>query len=160
MKILVLGLGNDIIADDAVGLEAARGVRKLTPSEVDVIETSMSGVALLEEFVGYDRAIIIDAVKTGSSPPGSIHEWRAEDLDRVLAPSPHFAGLPEMMALARELELEYPSEFRIIAMETLDPYTIGGPMSQPVRDALPSFIEYVVQRVNAWLAGSEPAGVK
>lgn len=157
MEILVLGLGNDFIADDGLGIYAARDLLKqisdcvYTNDHVDVVETSAAGIALLEDFIGYDKAIIIDAVKTGKHPPGYIQEWRAEDLSKVVAPSPHYAGLPELLALAKRMELDYPEEFAIFSMEAEDPYTIGKGLSESVIDALPKLIGLVYDRINQWL---------
>ncbi len=44
-RTLVLGLGNDILADDAIGLLAVRALRPSLDDSVDVQETSVHGVA-------------------------------------------------------------------------------------------------------------------
>jgi hydrogenase maturation protease len=149
-RTLVLGLGNELLSDDAVGILAVRRLREELNDQVDVIESSLSGVALMELFVGYDRAIIVDAVQTGEFPPGSIREFTPADLDRVLAPSPHYAGIPEILALARQLELDFPREIRILAIEVGDSTTIGGALSPAVAMALPKLIGQVKSQVARW----------
>ncbi len=153
MKTLVLGLGNDLIADDGVGIEAARRLRDQLADapDVDVHECSMSGIALLEELIDYDRVVLIDAVKTGAKPIGEITELRLEDLGVVLAPSPHYAGLPELLAIANEMQLDFPSEFIIYSIEVDDPFTIGGGMTQHVIGALPKLVGAVKAKVDEWL---------
>lgn len=91
MKTLLLGLGNDLITDDGAGIVAVRELREKLKglADVDIEESSMSGMALLELFLDYDRAIILDAVHTTRHPPGTILEWVPEDLGRVISPSPH-----------------------------------------------------------------------
>jgi hydrogenase maturation protease len=145
MKTLILGLGNDLLGDDAVGILAARelAVRLEGRTDVDVVESPLHGVALLEHFIGYDRAIIIDAIRTGTRPPGSIIEIDPDDLKPAKSASPHYAGIPELFAIAKELELEFPKEVRIIAIEVEDPYTIGGEMTEKVRLALPELLRRV-----------------
>lgn len=152
MKTLVLGLGNDLIADDGVGIEAARQLRVLLDGvpNVDVHECSLCGIALLEEFIDYDRVILIDAVKTDKSPVGEITKLRLEDLGVVLAPSPHYAGLPELLALAKELELDFPKEFVIYAIEVEDPFTIGAGMTDGIKRALPRLLERVQNKIMEW----------
>ena len=161
MKILVLGLGNDLLADDAAGILAARGLREifgpgsakaLSPT-VDVVESSLSGVALLDLFLGYDKAIIIDAVQTGRAPPGTIHELAPEDLGSIVAPSPHYTGLPELLELAKSLDLHFPGEIAIFAIEVQDPHTIGGALSAPVQAALPDLAARVASKVRGWSKG-------
>jgi hydrogenase maturation protease len=150
MKILILGLGNDILGDDAVGILAAREIasRLADRPEIDVVETSMHGVALLEFFIGYDRAIIIDAIHSGKHQPGTIIEIKTSDLKPVISPSPHYAGIPEMFAIAEQLGLEFPSYIQIVALEVEDPYTIGADMTDSVQNALPDLITKVLSMVH------------
>ena len=143
MKPLVLGLGNDILADDAVGILAARALKERLGGVADVQETSWHGVALLELFIGYERAILLDAVMTGKHAPGTVIEINPDDLAPIQGASPHFTGLPEMIAMAKELELEFPENFRIFAVEVADPHTIGGEMTPAVRDAIPALCDRV-----------------
>ena len=166
MRILVLGLGNDIIADDAVGLLAVRrlkeawekagdrdsgGPAERDSAEVRFVESSVSGVALLEDLADHDRALIVDAVVTGRAPPGAILELEPDDLGPVVAPSPHYAGLPELMTLAREMQIPFPSRVKILAVEVVDPHTIGGPLSPAVDVALPAVVERGLKQIHAWL---------
>ncbi|HUU45208.1 MAG TPA: hydrogenase maturation protease [Acidobacteriota bacterium] len=149
MRILVLGLGNELLADDAVGLLAARELRAPLDGQADVVESSLSGVALIELLLGYDCAILIDAVQTGDYPPGTIREFTPADLDSVIAPSPHYAGIPELIALASQLDLDFPDEIRIYAMEIADACSIGGALTDPVRAALGKLVDRVKQDVCA-----------
>ena len=100
MRTLVLGLGNEFAADDAVGVLAVRALRAELTGAADVVESSASGMALIEVFAGYDRAVVIDSISTGRNPAGTIIEFGLADLGRVAAPSLHQAGLPEMSAVA------------------------------------------------------------
>jgi hydrogenase maturation protease len=150
VKTLVLGLGNELLSDDAIGIVVARALRDRIPAEpggVDVVESSLAGLALLDLFFGYDRAVVVDGIRTGRRPPGEVIELTPADLDSVVAPSPHYAGLPELLAVARNLGLPFPTDVRILAVETEDPYTIGGTLSEPVRGA----VEGVVERVRGIL---------
>lgn len=150
MNILVLGLGNDLIADDGLGIIAARNVKQELSGIADVIETSESGLALLEVFIGYDYAIVLDAISTGKHPPGTIQQWYPTDLDALLAPSPHYTGLPELIALAEQMELEYPKEIKIISMEAEDTSTIGKGLSESVKKSLPEFETIIKNQMRIW----------
>lgn len=156
-KILVLGLGNELLSDDAVGILAARALKEKLGERADVVESALSGMALLEFLVGYEKAIVIDAVKTGKGPPGTIYELSPSDLSAVLAPSPHYAGLPELIATAQALQLDFPKEIEIFAIEVEDPYTIGEKLSPAVAHALPKLIQRVEEQVACWLAPSPHA---
>lgn len=153
MHTLVLGLGNDLLADDALGLVAVERLKPRLAGQADVVGTSLHGLALLELFLGYRRAIVIDGVMTGEHPPGTIVELDRSQLRPVAVPSPHFAGFPEMLLLAQGLGLDFPRDVRIFAVELADAGTIGGAMSEPVLRALPTLCD----RVCAAVAASMPS---
>ena len=155
-RILVLGLGNDILGDDAVGLLAARRLRALLPESVDVVESGGSGLDLLDVLEGYDRAILLDAILTGKHPPGTILEFSAEDFKKDDCPSPHYAGLPTVIQLAESLGIRFPSIFQIVAVEVENPYEVLEGLSQPVETALPAIIERARRIVHGWLFDSPP----
>jgi len=73
METLVLGVGNPILTDDAVGFRVARLLKETRP-ELTVIETSEAGLTLLELITDCEWVIIVDSVKTGKSKPGTLHQ--------------------------------------------------------------------------------------
>ncbi len=150
MKTLVLGLGNDLLADDAIGLLAVDELENRLAGRADVVGTSRHGLALLEFFVGYHRAIVMDSVRTLRHAPGTIIELEGGALRPVRIASPHFAGWPEMLHLAHELGITFPPRVRIFAMEVADTSTIGGSMTPAVRRALPELCALVCQAVDQW----------
>ena len=155
-RILVLGLGNDILGDDAVGLLAARRLRALLPETVDVVESGGGGLDLLDALEGYDRAVLLDAILTGKHPPGAILEFSAEDFKKDEVPSPHYAGLPTVIQLAESLGIRFPTIFQIVSVEVENPYEILECLSQPVETALPAIVERVRRIVHGWLFDSSP----
>ena len=149
-RILVLGLGNDILGDDAVGLLAARRLRALLPEAVRVEESGGAGLDLLDFLEGYDCALLLDAIATGRHPPGAVLEFSDADFQEVLVPSPHYAGIPEMLRLAKELGIPFPREIRILACEIADPYRIHEGVSDAVTAALPAYVSRAQEVVDAW----------
>jgi hydrogenase maturation protease len=87
VKILVLGLGNDLLADDAVGILVVQTLKEQIGEQADVIAASVHGLGLLDLFIGYDRAILIDAIQTGRFAPGTILKLSNNDLESIRAPS-------------------------------------------------------------------------
>jgi hydrogenase maturation protease len=151
-RILVLGLGNDILGDDAVGLLAARRLRALLPETVDVVESGGGGLDLLDALEGYDRALLLDAILTGKHAAGTILEFSAEDFKKDDAPSPHYAGLPTVIQLAESLGIGFPTIFQIVAIEVENPYEVLEGLSKSVEAALPALIERAERTVHAWLS--------
>ena len=161
MRTLVLGLGNEFAGDDAVGVLAVRALgAELSGAgdAVDVAESAASGLALIEVFAGYDRAVVIDSITTGRNPAGTILELEFGDLGRVAAPSLHQAGIPEMAAVAQRLGIGFPRQTRVLAVEVAEPPTFGVPMSAAVGAALAELGQRVRAQLRRWGLACGPDG--
>ncbi len=150
MKMLVIGLGNEHISDDGLGIITARQLRPEISSQADVIESSKSGMALIEIFCGYEKVIIIDAIKQNSVPAGTIIEMTPRMLKMIPSPSPRYTGLPEIFERAERLNLAMPQEIRIFAVTATDLFTVGGDISTEVRNAIPELVCRVKQCLRRW----------
>ncbi len=158
-EVLLLALGNDLLADDGVGLAAARALAPRFEGRVEVVESAESGLALLELIAGYDRALLLDAMLSGRFQPGAVTEFGASDFRRVVAPSPHYAGLPEVLALAERIGVEVPRELRVLAMEVENPHELRSGFSPRVERALPAFIDRAGRILEAWTGSQAPSPV-
>ena len=152
MKTLILGLGNELLSDDGAGILVARSLQQRLRGKADIFESSLSGLALLDFFIGYHRAIVIDAVKTDHFPLGTIRILNLSDLDSVPITAPHYVGLPEMLTIAKRLDLDFPDVIKIFTLEVSDPYTIGGKVSKPVESAIENIIPMIEEQVQSWEA--------
>jgi hydrogenase maturation protease len=72
VKILVLGLGNVLMADEGIGVHVVRAVETHTlPAGVECLDGGTGGFILLEPMQNADRVILIDAADDGN-PPGTV----------------------------------------------------------------------------------------
>jgi hydrogenase maturation protease len=143
----LLCLGNDVLADDAMGLRVAETLRGRLPASVDVVSSMESGLRLLDHLVGVPRVIVIDSVQTGSAPPGTIFVLREEDITYSPGPSGHYMGLFETLALGKKLEMPVAQDVLIIAVEAGDCLTLGGNMTPAVESAIPEVARRVMEMV-------------
>jgi hydrogenase maturation protease len=143
----LLCLGNDVLADDAVGLRVAETLRGRLPASVDVVSSSEAGLRLLDHLVGVPRVIVIDAVQTGSAPPGTIFVLREEDVSYSPGPSGHYMGLFESLALGKKLDMPVAQDVLVIAVEAEDCLTLGGAMTPAVESAIPEVARRVMEMV-------------
>ena len=144
-QLLLLGLGNDILTDDAVGLHVVRELRpKLAghPS-IDIRETTEMGLALLDFITGYRAVVIVDSIQTGKASPGFLHELDAASLNLLTGRTPHFVGVSETLALGRQLGLAMPEQVKIFAIEVEDPFTLSTDMTPALQSALPGIVERI-----------------
>lgn len=147
--LLVLGLGNEILSDDGVGLHIAREVRRRLHRlhNLEVYERSDAGLSLLDDMVGFDELILIDAIQTGRAPVGSLHEFGAEQLEVRPIRSPHGFGVSEVIALGQQLGLPVPKRVRVLAVEVNDPFTVGTELTPALRLALPELVQRVTHLI-------------
>ena len=144
-RVLLLGLGNDMLADDAIGLHVARLLQPQLAGHpsIDVRETTEMGLALLDFMTGYSVVVIVDSIQTGQASPGSIHELDAAALEHLTGRTPHFVGVTETLALGRHLGLAMPEQVSIFAIEAEDPFTLSTTMTPALQAALPGIVRRV-----------------
>ncbi len=150
MKTLVLGLGNPILSDDAVGIRVVEELEgKVDQKEVTLVETTVAGLDLLGFLTGYDRAIIIDAIQTVGGQAGRIYRLDPEALDFTRhSASPHDVNLATALELGKRLELSLPQQIIIFAIEVADASTFSEECTPEVRRAIPACVEMIIQEIN------------
>jgi hydrogenase maturation protease len=153
-KILLLALGNDIMGDDGAALEAADELYKLYAGKIDIFKVSSAGFMLLDLLEGYDKVIILDTILS-SGEPGGFRELTLEELSGRLSESPHYAGLPEVINLAKKLEIKFPEEIKIFVIEIEDPFTIRKGLSYRIRYNMHLFVELISNQLKFWLKSEE-----
>ena len=152
--ILVFGLGNEMLKDDAIGVRVAEKLEQAFPSEVEVRWTSEFGLALLDELIGRDRVLLIDSYIPQGAP--EFREYNLDAVGQVSAPCPHFVGISEIRETMRALELGFPREVRILAIPVDDPTTFSSEMSPRVAARVPGAADRARGVVRRWLAESKP----
>jgi hydrogenase maturation protease len=140
-SVRLLGLGNELLADDAFGIRVAREVRYRFGGAVDVVTSSASGFALLDDVIGTAHLLVVDTVQTGSAPPGYIRVLTENGVRSAPGESPHFLGLFDVLRVARKLGMAVPDEVVIIAVEAFDCVTVGGLMHPAVESAVGPVVE-------------------
>ena len=99
-RILVAGVCNVLRTDDGFGPAVAGRLGDL-PEGVDVIETGIGGIALLQEILtGYDGLVVIDAVDRGASP-GTVFVIEPEIDDPAHVPDIHLANPRRVLMMAK-----------------------------------------------------------
>jgi hydrogenase maturation protease len=134
--VLVLCLGNAIRRDDAVALRIADALERGPHGGAAVRRSAASGLYLLDEMEGFERVVVVDAVRTGAHPPGAVLSFPLEDLHAPGGPSPHAIGLPSALARARAAGAPVPSRIHVVAVEVVDMETVGEGLTPEVAAAV------------------------
>jgi len=153
-RTVILGLGNSIVCDDAVGLLVARSAASQLEAEDSILvrENERGGMDVLDAILPFGRAVIVDAIKTGRRPPGSIYLIEPTQLPptRRLC-GLHDLDLPTALELAAKLEIATPAEIFIVAVEIVEDLQFGEECTPDVQRAIRPAAETVLA-----LARGEP----
>jgi hydrogenase maturation protease len=151
--VLVLCLGNALRRDDAVALRVADALEAAPPPHAVIRRSALSGLYLLDEMDGFDRVVVVDAVRTGAFPPGTVHAFPLEELRAPGGPSPHAIGLPSALELARAAGAPVPSRIHVVAVEVEDMENFGEGLTPSVAAAVPRAVEAARETARALAAG-------
>lgn len=148
MKTIVLGVGNPILKDDGVGIHVAEALKQMVNRENIAIEEAYTGgMSLLEMMVGYDRAIIIDAIKM-KGDVGRVIRLCPEDLATVHSCNPHDISLSEALKIAEEMGIAIPKEIVVIGIVVDKTFSFGEELSAAVAKAVPRAVEMALKEVH------------
>lgn len=150
-RTLLLGLGNTLLQDDGAGIHVVREFRKRygCPAGLDIRESQLAGLNLLELLTGYDRVIIVDAIETGRMKPGSVYRFTIEDVqDAVRGCSPHLIGLPSIIQIGRRCGYSMPSLIEVFAIEAHRLYAFGEGLSDELKAALPKIVRLLRKEIH------------
>jgi len=150
MKTLVLGLGNPLVTDDSVGLRVAEVLKPLLAGrpEVEVSEDYWGGLRLMERMIGFDRAIIIDAIQSGAAP-GTVHRLTPDSISTQRSASVHDVNLPTALEFGRAAGVALPKNEHIllVGIEAEDILTFGERCTPAVEASIPLAVGAVMEAI-------------
>ncbi len=148
-SVLIIGVGNECRSDDAVGLLLGRMLAVQMNPNIDVIEMSGEGGALMERWKNAEAVIIIDAVHSGASP-GGIHRLdpiRDKVPRELFSYSTHAFGVAEAVELSRELG-QLPPYMIIFGIEGAK-FDHGFVLSPEVQNTIPLVMDKILAEVES-----------
>ena len=118
-KTLILGLGNDILKDDSIGLRLVIDLaRYIDFRDFHCETTSSGGMEILELIRDFDKVIIIDAIRARNSHPGDVYYFTPSSLKNTShLLSFHDIDFLTALQLGKALTLDLPEDIHIIAIE-------------------------------------------
>ena len=150
MKTIVLGIGNLILGDDGVGIHVANELKNhIKDSSITIDEAITGGMNLLDLILGYDKAILIDAVKSDTGEHGTVKRIPIGDFNTMHSCNPHDVSLMEAIQMAEKMgETRIPKEIVIIGimMKTI-PCEFGEQLSTEIQKAVPRAIELTLKEI-------------
>ena len=149
--VVVLGLGNPLMADEGIGVHL---VERLAQSAeryplVDFVDAGTGGMSVLHLLEGRRKAVFIDCALMGEEP-GAIRRFTCEEVRsrKVLAhQSLHEADLMHIIAMAEQLG-QAPDEVVIFGIEPRA-VELGEGLSSALRERCDEYVSLVLRELEA-----------
>ena len=158
-RILVLGIGNILWADEGFGVRAVEEFhrRYRVPETVTVLDGGTQGLYLVNFLQEHDRLLVFDAIDYGLEP-GTMKIVRDDEVPKFTGAkkmSLHQTGFQEVLSAA-DLLAAYPETLALIGCQPLDLEDWGGPLTEPVRATLDRALDTALEILAEWGITVEP----
>lgn len=159
MRLTVIGIGQTMRGDDAVGIEAVRRWERIFPNTasqagIEVQYAELPGLGLLGLIDGFDGAVLVDAVGSVDAA-GQVYRLGPDQLESfgTGGKTAHGWGVAETLQLDRQVNPEHAAiRIRLIGIEAAQ-VELGQPLSLEVEAALPAACQAIEEEVQALLRG-------
>ncbi|MGD8206864.1 MAG: HyaD/HybD family hydrogenase maturation endopeptidase [Thiohalocapsa sp.] len=156
---LILGLGNILLRDEAVGVRVLEALAADAATDPDLVllDGGTLSFTLAGPIADARRLIVVDAAVMGE-PPGSIRVFEGEAMDRQLrrhAKSVHEVSLADLLDIARLTDTLPP----VRALIGIEPERVdwGSRLTPSVAAAVPDARERIRRLLRRWRNGGEQA---
>jgi hydrogenase maturation protease len=152
-KILVLGIGNILWADEGFGVRALEAFHGLyRPAEnVSLLDGGTQGLYLVQFVQEADYLLVFDAIDYGLEP-GTLKIVLDDEVPKFTGAkkmSLHQTGFQEVLSAA-DLLGDYPEKLALIGCQPEDLENWGGPLTGPVRNQLARAAEIAAGVLEQW----------
>jgi hydrogenase maturation protease len=145
MHVVVLGIGNILLSDEAVGVRAVEALSASydLPHNVEVIDGGTSAMELLDELANASLLIVVDAVYAGKAPGETVRLAGAEVPVFFRSKlSPHQISLSDVLA-SLEFAGQLPAETVILGVQPQS-FALSLDMTPLVASRVPMLVDMVV----------------
>lgn len=158
-KVIVIGIGQQMRGDDAVGVKvvqlwATQHPERLASSQIEMALVPLPGLGLLDQISEYEYAILVDAVLGGPGvSPGSLLYLTPNNLVGFSggASSTHGWGVAEAFQLAEVLGIkDLPKQITILGIGGKQ-VEIGATLSPEVAEVLPEAVTAIERLIAQYL---------
>ncbi|MGA1819373.1 MAG: hydrogenase maturation protease [Thermoplasmatota archaeon] len=146
MTTIIVGIGNPILGDDGVGIHAARKLKEVLKDRDIVIEEAYTGgMNLLDIIVGYDRAVLVDAVSVDDLGIGEVIVLEdAGAMSSAHSANPHDVSFPEALEVARKMgEKRIPEEIVLVGINIRTSLDFNDELSVEVEESVSVALEVI-----------------
>ena len=148
MNILVLGVGNVLYRDEAVGVKTVLKMQEeyIFPENVKLLDGGTLGMGLMDSLIHSDVTIIIDAVK-GGHEAGTLYRLVGEDLRKSMSFSDSLHQTDLVDTLIYCDLIGHRPDCVVIGVEPEDFTSLDLELSPKIQEAMPRLIQEVLKEL-------------
>lgn len=150
MQIAVLGLGNLMRTDDALGmllLEKVRSDRRMH-GDVQLIAGGTLGLDLLNDLRGVTHLLALDAVDVGAEPGTHVRFAGADLALMPISQSVHLLGFSELLEVLRLIDAA-PAQVVLLGAQPKETGW-GTSLTWPLAEQLDHLVNLVFEQISIW----------
>jgi hydrogenase maturation protease len=150
MKTLLLGIGNTIRGDDVIGILLVRELCKENFQNVEIRELETAGFEVLDEMAGFDKVIILDAMRTekeenvGKTVVCTLDEGRPTV---TLLPSHGFDFASLINAYRHAMPKKFPRDIFFVLVKVTDVDTFREGLGKKLEENFFTILEEVKEHI-------------
>lgn len=152
MRVAVLCIGNELLMDEGVGPACARYIqaRYELPEQVEVLDRSVMGMAILSDLRSHDFALVIDALEVPDAEPGQLFSFAPQDA----APTPagmtslHEVRFADVLGSAELLGIRCAGHCLGVQVENMSPSEFVMALTPRVAAAVPFLAQAAMRYLN------------
>jgi hydrogenase maturation protease len=149
-RIAIVGLGNLMRTDDAVGMLALQRLQKESqlPEGVMLIEGGTLGLDLLHPLAEVTHLLALDAIDAGEAP-GTVLRFAGEAIaDMPASKSVHLLGFSDLIG-AMQLTGDAPEEIVVLGVQPAQTGW-GTELTSAVESAVPVLLDAAIRQIRRW----------
>ncbi len=153
MRTAIMGFGNPVRSDDAVGIYVIEELKKklIDQDHITIFDMGTAAFEVLFQLKGHDKIILVDAVINSKEPVGTLFKVPAEEIRKTPQEDPmvflHSMKWDQALSYAKKiLQEDYPNDIEayLIAIENTK---LEIDLSDEVKQAGDKVVQYILEDV-------------
>ncbi|OWW27198.1 hydrogenase maturation protease [Zobellia sp. OII3] len=151
MKTAIMGFGNPVRSDDAVGIYVIEELRKKLPEteDISIFDMGTAAFEVLFGLKGHDKIILVDAVLNSNEPVGTLFKVPAKEVMKAPQDDPmvFLHGMKWDQALSytkKIMQDEYPEDIQVYLV-AIENTKLEVDLSDEVKDAGDKIVQHILE---------------
>lgn len=155
-KITVIGLGNKVLGDDGIGAHLISDLQRVLNLDGISYQISVNGgLEIIELLNEYQKAFIIDGIRTAEGNPGDIYFMDSNDfLETLHISNFHDVDFITALKLAEKIDFRIPEKISIIAVEINEDKVFNESLTPSLQEKYPDILQLTINSIKSELHGS------